>query len=638
MTIEDVEKLTRTVSGVLAGERYAARVRAVSSLGVTSDWSEAYEVVTDPPILGENDENDGVPPDRPAAPSVVAGNPLRIQIVHYLNHEGGYPFSLTSRLDHLEVHVGASSSFNVDDTTLVGTVKSNVANIVAEVPVVATFDAPGGLERWVRIVAVDRFGNRSQSSIAVTVTATLLDTQHITDAAITTAKIGDAQITNAKIVDLSADKLTAGTITATISMTSPTITGGTINIGGSTRFHVDANGNMWTGASTFASAPFRVSNTGVLTATSGTFSGSVDIGNGVFVLVGSGTTAGRMTIKAPGATDQFRVLEDGRMYIGPAYATAPFRVSSAGELTATSGTFSGTITGSTITSSSISLASGDVTLDANGLELALHTSASREMAITWGTYGYDPSVWATTGGLFIMGVQRPVQISSQSGVEVIAGNPGLTTNSTATFNGRITSNAHGFTSNQLTINRTDDFSSDNALVASSSVLAESSGNALRFYHNGSHVASIGEDIASSGNVRAAGSLVSIAAKTADTTSSANAVINASSGRIQRSSSLRQHKTDIEDIDMDYAEQVLQLRPRNFRSLARSDRGDWNHWGFIAEEVEEVDPRLALYDTETSELMGVQYDRIPVLMLAVLKKQHSTIAGLQEQIDRLSMQL
>ncbi len=41
----------------------------------------------------------------------------------------------------------------------------------------------------------------------------------------------------------------------------------TIDIGGadSTSFHVDIDGNMWSGAAAFASAPFKVSSTGVLT-------------------------------------------------------------------------------------------------------------------------------------------------------------------------------------------------------------------------------------------------------------------------------------------------------------------------------------------------------------------------------------
>lgn len=49
----------------------------------------------------------------------------------------------------------------------------------------------------------------------------------------------------------------------------------TLDIGGAdaTSFHVDVNGNLWSGAATFAGAPFKVDNAGNLTATTGTFSG-----------------------------------------------------------------------------------------------------------------------------------------------------------------------------------------------------------------------------------------------------------------------------------------------------------------------------------------------------------------------------
>jgi len=51
---------------------------------------------------------------------------------------------------------------------------------------------------------------------------------HIANLTITGGKIANATITNAKINDLSADKITAGTITATIGITSPSINGGQI--------------------------------------------------------------------------------------------------------------------------------------------------------------------------------------------------------------------------------------------------------------------------------------------------------------------------------------------------------------------------------------------------------------------------
>lgn len=117
---------------------------------------------------------------------------------------------------------------------------------------------------WAR--AVDRDGNVGAyypASATGGVSATTLTTNpgpnsvgptELQNNAVTTAKIGNAQITNAKIGNLEVDnakiqdvavgKLLAGTITAAISITSPTINGGDIN--GSTftggKFRTKASG------------------------------------------------------------------------------------------------------------------------------------------------------------------------------------------------------------------------------------------------------------------------------------------------------------------------------------------------------------------------------------------------------------
>jgi len=75
-----------------------------------------------------------------------------------------------------------------------------------------------------------------------------------------------------------------GTFTGSLTAVSGTFTGelsgGTINIGGNdnSSFHVDSNGNMWVGSSSYSSAPFKVSSTGALTATSATSSGYISAG------------------------------------------------------------------------------------------------------------------------------------------------------------------------------------------------------------------------------------------------------------------------------------------------------------------------------------------------------------------------
>lgn len=69
-------------------------------------------------------------------------------------------------------------------------------------------------------------------------------TAKIGNLAVTTGKIDNLAVTNAKINDLSASKITAGTITASISITSPTITGGLIQTSsGSTRVEINGSGN-----------------------------------------------------------------------------------------------------------------------------------------------------------------------------------------------------------------------------------------------------------------------------------------------------------------------------------------------------------------------------------------------------------
>jgi len=74
------------------------------------------------------------------------------------------------------------------------------------------------------------------------------------------------------------------------------VVGATIDIGGSdsTSFHVDANGNMWLGNASYASAPFKVSSSGALTATGVTVSGEINASSGTFTgtITASGTISG----------------------------------------------------------------------------------------------------------------------------------------------------------------------------------------------------------------------------------------------------------------------------------------------------------------------------------------------------------
>jgi hypothetical protein len=159
-----------------------------------------------------------------------------------------------------------------------------------------------------------------------------------------------------------------------------------IDIGtGSNSFHVNTSGDMWLGASASVSAPFRVSRAGVLTATTGTFSGAI---TGSTIDIGSGNTS-------------FHVNTSGQIWSGnAAYASAPFKVNNDGTLFATSGT----IGGSMVLSSSGTLTTG-AGLGATTLGYSLSWSGGRSGIFSDGggagfasfTYG-DISILTGVGG------------------------------------------------------------------------------------------------------------------------------------------------------------------------------------------------------------------------------------------------
>ena len=140
---------------------------------------------------------------------------------------------------------------------------------------------------------------------------------------------------------------------------------GALTVGsGNTVFKVDSVGNMWAGNNAYASAPFRVSNTGVLYATGATISGAItanSLSTGGFTINSDGSASstnlswtntgvlttysatlnGGLTIN--GGSANFYANSNG-IYLGSGSPTsANFWVDSGGNLTAKSGTFTGTV-------------------------------------------------------------------------------------------------------------------------------------------------------------------------------------------------------------------------------------------------------------------------------------------------------
>lgn len=142
-----------------------------------------------------------------------------------------------------------------------------------------------------------------------------------------------------------------------------------------------------------------------------------------------------------------------------------------------------------------------------------------------------------------------------------------------------------------------------------------------------------------------------------TTASAANVFVVSDGTFQRSTSSARFKTNVETIEAQYAQNILNARPVWYRSLCADDNKDWGHWGFIAEELAMVDPRLVNWKTEETTFVteevdgqqvtkqvstkldvpiadGVQYDRFVPLLLKQLQEQQALITSLTERITAL----
>jgi len=149
------------------------------------------------------------------------------------------------------------------------------------------------------------------------------------------------------------------------------------------------------------------------------------------------------------------------------------------------------------------------------------------------------------------------------------------------------------------------------------------------------------------------------------TGSGTAVVVDSDGDVMRSSSSEKYKKNIETMEDKYADSILNLRPVYYKdnpdTMKISGDADWSHWGFIAEEVEKIDPRLVHYRTtefvdsvdsdgkkilidgvqkqeskklDTPVAESVHYDRIVSHLVNICKRQEDKINALETRIKTL----
>jgi hypothetical protein len=126
----------------------------------------------------------------------------------------------------------------------------------------------------------------------------------------------------------------------------------------------------------------------------------------------------------------------------------------------------------------------------------------------------------------------------------------------------------------------------------------------------------------------------------------------------RASSSGKYKKNIETIQDSYADKILTMRPTWYQQDETTvnipeDQGDnWGYWGFIAEEVAAIDPRLvtwkvANYATDPNDQTktirtplsepepdNVAYDRFVPHFVNLLKRQSDQIKTLETKVAAL----
>lgn len=218
---------TLLIQELTPGVNYDFQIRAVDTANPPNNgaWSATTTIQA---------SADTIPPPTPDAPT-VATNMASVQVTWDCGTSDGATFSQAVDLHHVEVHGSYDPLFVPSNATKLGNLPANVGNITGQIPVVGSFTIPPGQppaqNMYIKLIAVDEAGNKSNPSASAGSTATLWS--------------------NAYITDLSVSKLTAGTITASIilgSTISTASTGARVTLDGvNDAFEVyDTSGNIVT--------------------------------------------------------------------------------------------------------------------------------------------------------------------------------------------------------------------------------------------------------------------------------------------------------------------------------------------------------------------------------------------------------
>ena len=153
------------------------------------EWSDLYTFQTRPDTRAPSD---------PAPCQTVAGSRNAIQVVHTLGQAEGGEYNLESDINHLRVHIGMTADFFPvsqpisEGGTMAGKIPVNIGMMRGQIPAVATFqlDDDPDTPRWIKVTAVDNYGNESGPSTAVQQTAVLIDSAFISELTVSRVSAG----------------------------------------------------------------------------------------------------------------------------------------------------------------------------------------------------------------------------------------------------------------------------------------------------------------------------------------------------------------------------------------------------------------------------------------------------------------
>jgi len=360
-----------------------------------------------------------------------------------------------------------------------------------------------------------------------------------------------------------------GALFSSSASISGNITGGTIDIGGNdaTSFHVDADGNIWLGAATFASAPFRVTSAGALTVTSATITGYVASG-------GAAADVNNNATEINGGKISANTINANRITTGTLSASQI----STGTLSANF------ISGGTISASEFNINSGTFRVFSDGSMVA--TSANVTGTVT------TSNLTATGGSIGGWTVNGSSDLRNGSGTTILRANG--------------------------TIDIGGDLNSSGVVSAASRVTTSGYMEAANYFQGNSYATAFyaPNGTISAGNEVVAGSVVrgTYFVGSGTVQDSGTDVVRRNDGYYLKKTSLREYKEDILSVT-GALDLIDALTPRTFKWKPRETDPDnihttqikrvYKNYGFIVEEVQEVSNELVhwdFFDTEDGQLL------------------------------------